>query len=240
MPYAGACVVNPRKIDVITRDVYVWCVSLEAEKDSLELFQQVLSEEERDKIKRLRFEKARNNFIAARYYLRSIVSPYLNAEPEDLEFKYNPYGKPLLAGRFESTGTCFNMSHAHGVAIYAVTSGQAVGVDIEKVRSDLDCIKIAERYFSPQEVEVLRRLPRDQQRQGFFNCWTRKEAYLKAKGEGFSSPADRFQVSLAPGEPAALLYHSSDPAEIAKWSIEDLGVGDGYTAALAVEVIKSA
>lgn len=231
---------KPRKIDVITHDVYVWCVSLEVDKASLKSFQQFLSEEERNKIKRLRFEKARNNFIAARYYLRHIVAPYLNAKPEDLEFKYGPYGKPLLAGKFESTDTCFNMSHSHGLALYAITSGRAVGVDIEKVRLDLDCIKIAERYFSPQEVNALRRLPKDQQRQGFFNCWTRKEAYLKAKGEGFSSPADRFQVSLAPGEPAALLDHSSGPAEVAKWSIEDLDVGDGYTAALAVEVLKNA
>jgi len=227
--------VKPRKIDVIARDAYVWCVSLEADKDSLESFQVCLSEDERNKIKRLRFEKARNNFIAARYYLRFIVAPYLNAKPEDLEFKYGPYGKPLLAGKFESTGTCFNMSHSHGLALYAITSGKAVGVDIEKVRLDLDCIKIAERYFSPQEVEALRKLPKDQQRQGFFNCWTRKEAYLKAKGEGFSSPADQVQVSLAPGEPAALLGHSSDPSEISKWSIEDLDVDRGYTAALAVE-----
>ena len=227
---------KPRKIDVITRDADVWRVSLEADKESLESFQQFLSKDEREKIQRLRFEKARNNFIAARYYLRRIIAPYLNAEPEDLEFKYGPYGKPLLAENFESTGTCFNMSHSHGLALYAVTSGQAVGVDIEKVRPDLDCIKIAERYFSPQEVEALRRLPKDQQRQGFFNCWTRKEAYLKGKGEGFSSPADRFQVSLAPGEPAALLGHRLDPAEVSKWSIEDLDVGRGYTAALAVEV----
>jgi 4'-phosphopantetheinyl transferase len=229
-------VVKPRKIDVLTRDAYVWCVSLEVDKDSLESFQQLLSEDERNKIKRLRFEKARNNFIAARYYLRLIVAPYLNAEPKDLEFKYGPYGKPLLAEKFESTGTCFNMSHSHGLALYAVTSGRAVGVDIEKVRLDLDCIKIAERYFSPQEVEALRKLPKDKQRQGFFNCWTRKEAYLKAKGEGFSSPADRFQVSLAPGEPAALIGHRLDPSEVSKWSIEDLNVGDVYTAALAVEV----
>jgi 4'-phosphopantetheinyl transferase len=218
------------------RDVYVWCVSLEVDKASLESFQQLLSKEERNKIKRLRFEKARNNFIAARYYLRHIVAPILNANPEDLEFQYGPYGKPLLAGKFESTGTCFNMSHSHGLALYAVTPGQAVGVDIEKVRPDLDCIKIAERYFSPQEVEALRRLSKDQQRQGFFNCWTRKEAYLKGKGEGFSSPADQVHVSLAPGEPAALLGHRLDPSEVSKWSIEDLDVGRGYTAALAVEV----
>jgi len=228
--------VKPRKIDVITRHADVWCVSLEVEKDSLESLQRFLSKDERKKIQRLRFEKVRNSFIAGRYYLRVIVAPYLNTKPENLEFQYGPYGKPALAGKFESTGTCFNMSHSHGLALYAVTSGQAVGVDIEKVRPDLDCIKIAERYFSPQEVEALRNLPKDQQRQGFFNCWTRKEAYLKAKGEGFSSPADQFQVSLTPGEPAALLGHRLDPLEVAKWSIEDLDVGPDYTAALAVEV----
>jgi len=228
--------VKPRKIDVITRHADVWCVSLEVEKDSLESLQRFLSKDERKKIQRLRFEKVRNSFIAGRYYLRVIVAPYLNTKPENLEFQYGPYGKPALAGKFESTGTCFNMSHSHGLALYAVTSGQAVGVDIEKVRPDLDCIKIAERYFSPQEVEALRKLPKDQQRQGFFNCWTRKEAYLKAKGAGFSSPADQFQVSLTPGEPAALLGHRLDPLEVAKWSIEDLDVGPDYTAALAVEV----
>ena len=231
---------KPRKIQVKTNHADVWCVSLEVEKDSLKSLQQILSEDERIKAQRLRSEKVRDHFIAARYFLRQIIAPCLNAKPKDLEFQYGPYGKPALAGKFESTDTCFNMSHSHGLALYAVTSGHAVGVDIEKMRPDLDCIKIAERYFSPQEVEALRKLPKDQQRQGFFNCWTRKEAYLKAKGEGFSSPADQFQVSLAPGKPAALLGHGLDPREAAKWSIEDLDVGPDYTAALAVEVAKSA
>ena len=114
---------------------------------------------------------------------------------ESLPWPENPIGDAIR----------FNVSHSHGIALYAVTRGREVGIDLERIRSDLAVAEIAERFFSRREIAMLRTLPIEAQRQAFFRCWTRKEAYIKARGEGLSLPLDQFDVSLAPGEPAAVL-----------------------------------
>jgi 4'-phosphopantetheinyl transferase len=119
--------------------------------------------------------------------------------------------------------------------LVAVARGREVGVDIEQVRPEVAEERIPEQFFSPREVEVLRGLPAEQQVQGFFNCWTRKEAYVKAVGEGLSLPLDSFEVSLAPGEPAALLRTRPDPRDAERWVLSALRPGRGYAAALVVE-----
>jgi 4'-phosphopantetheinyl transferase len=110
-----------------------------------------------------------------------------------------------------------------------------VGIDIERIRSDLEVGEIADRFFSRREVAMLQTLPTEEQRQAFFRCWTRKEAYLKARGEGLSLPLDQFDVSLAPGEPAAVLGIRPDSSEGSRWSLQELTLAPGYEAALAVE-----
>jgi len=152
-----------------------------------------------------------------------------------LRFSYSPYGKPSLAEEFNVGALCFNLSHADGLALYAVTCGRQLGVDIERVRADLVDAQVAEQFFSPQEVAALRALSGNIQPQAFFNCWTRKEAYIKARGEGLSLPLDQFDVSLAPGEPAALLRTGGEPREVTRWSLKELSPGGDYVAALAVE-----
>jgi len=225
---------SPAKIPVKSSGVDVWRVSLDAEKNSLDSLQQILSEDELIKATRLKSLKTRNHCIASRGFLRLIVAPYLDVKPTELRFQYGPHGKPALAEKFLNSGICFNVSHSHGLALYAVASGSMVGVDIEKILPDLAYAQMAARYFSPKEMETLQKLPPDQQREGFFNCWTRKEAYLKARGYGLDFPPDRFSVSLVPGEPTVLLDHTSDPREVSMWSIEDLDPGPGYSAGLAV------
>jgi 4'-phosphopantetheinyl transferase len=163
--------------------------------------------------------------------LRAILGGYLNQGPECLSFCYNSQGKPALDG----DAIRFNVSHSHGVALYAVTRGREVGIDIEHIRFDLAVAEIAERFFSRREVVMLRALPAEVQRQAFFLCWTRKEAYIKARGEGLSLPLDQFDVSLAPGEPAAVLGTQRDPSEASRWSLQELTPAPGYVAALAVE-----
>jgi 4'-phosphopantetheinyl transferase len=121
------------------------------------------------------------------------------------------------------------------VALYAVARGREVGIDLEFIRRDLEVEQIAERFFSRQEIATLRALPADLRRDAFFLCWTRKEAYIKARGEGLSLPLDQFDVSLIPGEPAALLSTRPDSDEALRWSLQELPLGSGYVAALAVE-----
>jgi 4'-phosphopantetheinyl transferase len=129
----------------------------------------------------------------------------------------------------------FNLSHSHGTALYAVSRGREVGVDLEFIRCDLEAEQIAERFFSHSENETLRALPLSLRTYAFFLCWTRKEAYIKARGEGLSLPLDQFDVSLIPGEPAALLSTRSYSDEALSWSLRNLSPASGYAAALATK-----
>ena len=128
----------------------------------------------------------------------------------------------------------FNLSHSHGKALYAISRGREVGVDLEFIRCDLEAEQIAERFFSHSEIETLRALPPSLRKYAFFLCWTRKEAYIKARGEGLSMSLDQFDVSLTPGKPAALLRTNPDSDEALRWSLRDLKPASGYAAALAI------
>jgi 4'-phosphopantetheinyl transferase len=131
-------------------------------------------------------------------------------------------------------GLRFNASNSHGLALFAVSCGRELGTDVERIRADVASDQVAERFFSPGEVAVLRSLPNHLQTTAFFHCWM-KEAYIKAHGEGLSIPLDQFDVSLAPGEPPALLSTQQDPVEASRWRLEELNPGPGYMAARAVE-----
>ena len=197
-------------------------------------FLQNLSADEQARSGRFYFERDREHFIVARGVLRAILGGYLNRMPACLSFSYSSHGKPALAGESDGDAIRFNMSHSRGVALYAVARGREVGIDLERIRFDLAVAEIAGQFFSPQEVAMLRELPTEAQSQAFFRCWTRKEAYVKARGEGLSLPLDEFDVSLAPGEPAAVLGTQRDPSEASRWSLQELTPAPGFVAALAV------
>jgi phosphopantetheine--protein transferase-like protein len=150
--------------------------------------------------------------------LRDILGRYLGVPPSELGFRYSAYGKPALAAGFDGVGVRFNISHSHEMALLAVTCHREIGVDIEYLGREIRGEEIAEHFFSTHERASLRALPAAAKHEAFFNCWTRKEAYIKAHGEGLSLPLDQFDVSLAPGEPAALLATRSDPREALRWS----------------------
>jgi 4'-phosphopantetheinyl transferase len=159
----------------------------------------------------------------------------VNAAPEHLCFDYNCYGKPFLASEFEHYQLTFNLSHSDGLALYAIVRNQYVGIDIERIRTDFEYEEIAQRFFSPREVAVLRTVPAHLKPEAFFSCWTRKEAYIKAQGQGLSLPLDSFDVSLAPGEPAKLLSTRDGPQEASRWALLTLNPGQDYTGTVAVK-----
>jgi 4'-phosphopantetheinyl transferase len=159
----------------------------------------------------------------------------LDVEPSQLRFRYNRYGKPALAGELAEDWLRFNLSHSHGLALYAFTENREIGVDLEFIRPELAGEEIARRFFSSAEAAELAALPSHLRTEAFFNCWTRKEAYIKARGKGLSLPLDQFDVSLAPGKPAALLRARGEPDESSRWSLTALAPAQGYVAALAVE-----
>jgi len=213
-------------------EVHVWRVILD-QPQRLGEFEALLAPDERRRAARLRLKEDRDRFVIARGLLRRLVGNYLNLNPADLAFRYSAHGKPSLDIPL-SGDLRFNLSHSHGLALLAFARGRDLGIDLEFVRRDVAAEQIAERFFSPAEAASLRALPADEKVEAFFNCWTRKEAFVKARGEGLSLPLDQFDVSLAPGEPAALLSRQT-AVDISGWSLLDLLPGDKYKAALVVE-----
>jgi 4'-phosphopantetheinyl transferase len=216
-------------------DVHVWRIPLEIPDDVLSQLRGTLADDERQRADRFHFDKDRRHFTAGRGTLRLILAHYLRRRPEAIRFTYTGYGKPLLAEA--SAALRFNLTHSHGLALLAVTLGREIGVDVEHIRDNLerDGELLAERFFSPREVAALRSLPIELRREAFFHCWTRKEAYIKANGKGLSLPLDQFDVTLRPGEPAALLATQHDPADAQRWTLLSLAPAEGYVGALAVE-----
>jgi 4'-phosphopantetheinyl transferase len=227
--------VSPEPLVLGGDEVHVWRANLDSAPSQIQEFLRTLAPEERARAERFRFEKDREHFIAGRGVLRAILGGYLKRTPESMTFSYGPHGKPALADTIEASGMRFSVSHSRGVALYAVTRDREVGIDLELVRSDLEFGEIAERFFSPREVATLLSLPAGMQRKAFFDCWTRKEAYIKARGEGLSLPLDRFDVSFAPGEPAAILEVQGDLSEAARWSVQELLPAPDFVAAVAAE-----
>ncbi len=194
----------------------------------------VLSDVEKDKARRFHFQQDRERYIAAKACQRSVLGGYLGVEPGSLVFDLNPFGKPSLGGETARGDLQFNLSHTRGLGMLAAARGDELGVDVEQVRDREVDLGIARRFFSPHEVAALEGLPPDEQKVAFYACWTRKEAYIKARGEGLSIPLDQFSVSLAPGRPPALVSHETEPEETRRWDLYNLDLGPGYAGALAV------
>ena len=217
-------------------DVSVWIARLDVPPRDVEEFSRTLSDDERARARRFAFEHLRRRFVVGRGLLRRLLGRCAGVAPERLDFSYGQYGKPALAGPSSALPLRFNLSHCEDLTLYAVTVGREVGIDVERIRPDFATLDIAARFFSSGEVAVLRAISDPIARvRAFFACWTRKEAYIKARGEGLSFPLHRFRVSLEGGAPAALLDVSDDPGEASRWRLEALDPGSAFAGALAVE-----
>ena len=210
----------------------IWRLSLNIPTDSVKLTESTLSADEAERAARFRFEVDKNRFIVSHGVLRNILGRYLHRDPAELKFSVNQYGKPALV---DSTLE-FNLSHSGDFALIAVTQGRRIGVDVEHIRQGISSHVIAQQYFSKSEVAELQSLPLEQRVNGFFTCWTRKEAYIKAQGLGLALPLESFDVSLTPGQPAILRATRPDEKESTRWTLRSLDVDPNYAGAVAVEV----
>ncbi len=181
---------------------------------------------------RYRIERPRSDYILTRGTLRFLLAQYLHLTPAEISFGYTQYGKPFLIPQSDLR---FNVSHSHGLALMGFVRQREIGVDVEQVRAQDDAKKLAERFFSVREREQLRDFSGDELHAAFFRCWTRKEAYIKAKGEGLSLPLHQFDVSIEPDPQLALLATRPDRSEANRWAIFNVSAKSGYSAALAVE-----
>jgi 4'-phosphopantetheinyl transferase len=216
-------------------DVHVWASSLDKPLEGLPSLELTLSPDERERAGRFHFELDRNRFIAGRGMLRAILSSYLEIEPAQLSFAYSPRGKPALTGLTGDRALHFNLAHSGGLILIAVTRVCALGIDVERIGPASDAEDIAREFFSPREAEELRALPMDRRTVAFFNLWTRKEAWLKATGEGLSDTLREIEISLLPGEPPRVLAISGNPQAAADWTLVALAPAPDFAGAIAAE-----
>jgi 4'-phosphopantetheinyl transferase len=215
--------------------VHVWRCIVGRDCGAISAAGRVLSADECEKAARFHFEADRTRFVLGRGMLRHVLAQWLHRRPEEIGFEYGAFGKPMLAPGDPTGQPQFNLSHSGDLILLAVTTGRAIGIDVERMRTELPHAGIAEHFFSAAERGSLAGLPASAQAAAFYACWTRKEAFIKATGVGLSLPLDQFDVSLRPGEPAKLLATRPDAAEAHRWTLLELDVGPNYKAAAAIE-----
>jgi 4'-phosphopantetheinyl transferase len=207
-------------------EVHIWRAALDLPAAHLHALRATLSADEQQRAARLLLPQVRDHFVAARGILRAILARYLNTAPARLAFAYGEHGKPTLAARGDLR---FNLSHSHGLALYAVAHQRDLGIDLERIKPDIDYDSIARRYFAPTEYAALVALPAAEHLRAFFGCWVGKEAYLKAHGAGLWQSLDSFAVPLLTGGPLPPIAPDAPP-----YSLQRLTVHPDYAAALVV------
>jgi 4'-phosphopantetheinyl transferase len=222
----------PDNLILSDEEAHIWRADLKANECFQSSFLKLLSPDEKNRAQKFRFAKDNRNFIIARGILRSLIGKYLEINPAEISFQYSEFGKPGIA---DNNTLQFNISHSQNMALFAFTTKFNVGVDVEFVNPDIEVKDIAAKFFSTNEIMNLLALPEKQQALGFFNCWTRKEAFIKAVGEGLSFPLDKFEVSLEPNKPAKLLATDWQPDAVSKWSIYSMSPGENFVGSLAIE-----
>jgi 4'-phosphopantetheinyl transferase len=222
--------VAPGDLELSATQLDVWRIPVNDIGDEvLSRMESLLSADELKRAWRFHFRQDRIEYTTARSSLRRILARYTRSDPRQLALTYAAMGKPMLA----DSAISFNLSHSHGLAVCAVAMGREVGIDVERVRERASCDQIAERFFSPREFAAYRKVSAEERLRAFFECWTRKEAFLKARGSGLAFPLDQFDVSLGPGKPAALLHVANEPDAPARWIMANLDLGANHIGALA-------
>ena len=213
--------------DFAASEIHIWRADLDLPAPALGRLDSTLGEDEKSRAARFVHARDRDHFIAARGILRELLGVYLKQPADQVQFRYGKHGKPRLATECSETTITYNLSHSYGLAAYAISNGLELGIDVELIRPEFAGEDIAARYFSEEEMAELRALPIELRADGFFRCWTRKEAYVKARGEGLSIPLDSFSVSLTPGQPDVL-----NSADSKSWTLRSFAPKPGYIGAV--------
>jgi 4'-phosphopantetheinyl transferase len=211
--------------------IHVWRASLADGPVRHRELERLLDAEECARAARFHIARHRRRFVVAHAILRLLLGAYGGRDPREVRFDFGPYGKPALHA---APDLSFSLSHSEDCALYAFARRADIGIDVEYRRADLASEEIAQRFFAPEEIAALRAVPQAMRTEAFFRCWTRKEAFVKAVGKGLSLPLDQFAVSLTPDMPARLVWVRGVADAAAEWSLTELPMPHGYTAALAV------
>jgi 4'-phosphopantetheinyl transferase len=216
--------------------VHVWVILLPEVRAQLDSLRNLLSPEENRRAARFAFERDQQRFVLSRGTLRVLLAQYLNREPDRIHFRYGAYGKPALTEEeSRAPDLRFNVSHSGDYCLCAVALGREVGVDVEIVRPDIECLPLAERFFTKREYEDLQREPVDGRHPRFFRYWTCKEAYLKALGLGIASGLERVEVSFKEDGSVECGMMEGGPAPRPDYVIRPVSIAGNVEAAVAAE-----
>ncbi len=216
-------------------EIHIYRSSLESNAEELKGSELLLSSDELQKAYRYKFEKDRDHYIAGRTRLRNILGKYLNQSPDKIIFSYTEKGKPFI----KDSPVKFNLAHSGDKAVFAFAENLEVGIDIEYMREMPDALQIATRFFSDEEVNEFSKVCEDKIRTAFFNCWTRKEAFIKAVGEGLSYPLKDFTVTLLPGVEPKIKWIKDKNKELKEWSLINIQTDRNYISSLAVKASEA-
>ncbi len=216
-------------------EIHVWRAFLAQPMPLVTWFARHLSSDERERAARFHFAHDQRRFTVSRGLLRILLSGYMHISPENIQFRYSPYGKPALAEVPATILPHFNLSHSHELVLYAFSISQEQGIDVELVRPIVEAKQIAERFFSREENAVLAALAPTEMQKYFFIYWTRKEASLKARGVGLSADAQRIDTVLMSDQQAIAQGGDENAQKGAQWFLHDLAPAPGYVGALATQ-----
>jgi 4'-phosphopantetheinyl transferase len=225
----------PDAVRLDAQDVHLWAASLQVAVNTLEKLRATLSADELERANRFKFDLHRNRYIAGRGILRSILAGYLETVANALEFSYSAHQKPELTPATHPNGLHFNLAHTGDLALIAVTNTGPLGVDVEEVRVVRDVGDLVARFFSQRENELFQQLAPEKKSAAFFNLWTRKEALLKATGEGITGGLNRVEVSFLEDEPTRLLAINGDSEQARPWTLKSFKPLHGFVGALAIK-----
>jgi len=222
-------------VRICNQSVHIWTIPISDLKHRLREYKSTLTTPELKRAARLLTDQDRTSFTLARGGLRSILSQYLDMPAKDIPLSYEAHGKPRLSQRVKTTLE-FNLSHSGDYALCALTKKNSIGVDIEKIRTadPNHYVRLATRFFSKPEADVLITAPESERTFLFFCGWTRKEAYIKRHGLGLGLPLSDFTVTIDHRKSAQLVDTPWQPNDLQKTRIYDLKTENGYRAAYAI------
>lgn len=220
---------------LIKNNLHIWKIVYPEINFKSNPISNVLHHDEIERANKFYFETDRKRFIVTRAFLKIIMAKILKISPNDIHFSFNKHGKPELE---QNIPIHFNISHSGDIGLIAVSDQGPVGIDVERYRKTMTSGKVAKRFFSADEVDTFLSLPEYQRQEGFFNCWTRKEAFIKALGLGLAMPLSNFSVTLKPGIPAQLLSVTHNNEKASDWLLKDIHMENNYAAAYAIKAKK--
>lgn len=224
------------RVPILTaNEVHIWKADLRLSPQQLQTVELSLSNEEIQRVKRFVFPLHQQRFAAARGILRHILSEYLHQDPSAILFDYNAFGKPYIV--MDNPAIHFNLSHSNELALYAIGLQPYIGIDIEQIQENIEAESIAQRFFSMEEYTAIMNLTQDARKRAFFTIWTRKEAFIKALGDGLSFPLKDFTVNYEEKD-ARLIWVKGNEEEAQQWFLTALNPADTYMAALAIKMRK--